>query len=90
MSEKEWEEDFSQYVGILVKQTRPNRVGPRSVPLLRLGGKTKGHNRATVLLRVSVGDNFNLPVKGRSLREQRQKDGILDRLQYQCMLLSYN
>lgn len=48
---------------ILMKQTSAHRVGPCTISLLCLSGKTKGHNWATVLFRVSIGDNFNLPVK---------------------------
>lgn len=64
-------------MNILMKQTCADRVGPRAVSLLCLGGKTKGHDRATVLLRVSIGDNFYLPVKGRGLQGQREVNGRL-------------
>lgn len=58
------------WLNILMKETCADRVGPRAVSLLCLSGKTKGHNRATVLFRVSIGDNFYLPVKGRGLQGQ--------------------
>lgn len=64
-------------LNILMKQTCANRVGPRSVSLLCLSGKTKRNNWAAVLLRVSIGDNFYLPVKGWRLRGQREVNGRL-------------
>lgn len=70
-------------VNILMKQAGADRVGPRSVSLLCLGGKTKGHNRATVLLRVSIGDNFYLPIKGWGLQEEREVNA---RLQAGCSI----
>ena len=60
-----------------MKQTRPYGVGPRSVPLLCLSGKTKRNNWAAVLFRVSIGDDFYLPVKGRCLWGQGEVNGRL-------------
>lgn len=67
------------WLNILMKETCADRVGPRSVSLLCLRSKTKGHNWATVLFRVSIGDNFYLPVKGRRLWGQRSKWKTADR-----------
>lgn len=64
-------------MNILMKQTCADWVGPRSVSLLCLSGKTKGHNRATVFLRVSIGDNFYLPIKGWGLQGQTEVNGGL-------------
>lgn len=63
---------FNMQLNILVKQTCPDWVGPRSVSLLCLSGKTERHDWATVLLRVSIGDNFYLPVKRWCLQGQRE------------------
>lgn len=69
-----------------MEETRPDRVGPRSVSLLRLCGKAKGHYWATVLFRVSIGDDLYLPVKGRGLQGMwRNKVNPADRLQQQCI-----
>lgn len=79
-------------VDLLMKQTCANRVGPCSISLFCLSGKTKGHNWATVFLRVSIGDNLYLPVKGRSLQQQREvnkKKMTVGRLQKLCMISSH-
>lgn len=65
---KEMESLRFRWLNILMKQTCADRICPRSISLLCLGGKTKGHNWATVLLRVSIGDNFYLPVERRCLQ----------------------
>lgn len=57
-------------LNILMKKTCADWIGPRSVSLLCLSSKTKGHNWATVLLRVSIGDDFYLPVERGCLQEQ--------------------
>lgn len=69
-----------------MKETCADWVGPRSVSLLCLCGKAEGHNWATVLFRVSIGDDFYLPVKGRGLKGmEMNKVNTADRLQYQCI-----
>lgn len=73
--------EVTKGVGILMKQTSAHWVGPCSIPLLRLSGKAKGHNWTAVLFRVSIGDNFYLPVKGWCLHGQTQRNGSLSPLQ---------
>lgn len=62
---------------VLMKQTSAHRVGPCSISLLCLSGKAKGYNWTTVLFRVSIGDNFYLPVKGWCLYGHAQFNGRL-------------
>lgn len=78
------------WVSILMKQTSAHRVGPCSVSLLCLSSKAKGYNWTTVLFRVSIGDNFYLPVKGWCLYRHTQINGTLSELQWQILKWYYD
>ena len=64
---------------VLVEEAGAHGVGPRPVPLLRLRGEAEGHDGPAVLLRVSIGDNLDLPVEGRGLAGDERHTGDRER-----------
>ena len=58
-----------------MEKTSPHWIGPSPISFLCFCGKAKGNYWSRVVISISIGNNFNFPVKRWGLRKHQKRAG---------------